>query len=134
MLPFARPGSVVIIVHPYNFRVPDWKLMGYYAGLRVLELVTLNVSYSIGNEANPVWVKVGRIFFVTKRTLERLTFGQSFKCSLCNNTKIQLSSFTHVLIEWSDTKCINNSFQGVYAYIMQSSYQRKRHFCSAVHV
>jgi hypothetical protein len=37
----------MIIVFPYNFRIPDWKLMGYYSGLRILELMTVNKSYSL---------------------------------------------------------------------------------------
>lgn len=47
LLPYARPGSVVIFVFPYNNRLPDWKLMSYYSGLRVLEIMTINSSYSI---------------------------------------------------------------------------------------
>jgi hypothetical protein len=47
LLSYARPGSVLILVIPFNFRVPDWKLLGHIVGLRVLELMTLNASYSI---------------------------------------------------------------------------------------
>jgi hypothetical protein len=47
-------------VFPFNFRIPDWKLMGYYSGLRVLELMTTNKNYSIAAgyplEDNPTYV------------------------------------------------------------------------------
>jgi len=44
LLSYARPGSVVIFVFPYHFRLPDWKVLAYFAGLRSLEIVTLNAS------------------------------------------------------------------------------------------
>jgi len=47
LLSYARPGSVLILVLPYNFRVPDWKLLAYYVGLRTLEIITLDPKYSL---------------------------------------------------------------------------------------
>ncbi len=37
----------MIFIHPYNFRVPDWKVLAYYAGLRSLELVATSKEQTI---------------------------------------------------------------------------------------
>ena len=59
ILNFARPGSSVILVHPYHISIPgnyffnflnykiDWKTMLYQSRLRTLELHILNQSHSI---------------------------------------------------------------------------------------
>ncbi len=47
VISYARPGSIFLLVLPYNFRVPDWKLLGHLSGLRVLELISLNRNSSI---------------------------------------------------------------------------------------
>jgi len=47
LLAYARPGTVVIFVSGYNFRIPDWKVLSYHAGLRALEYVAVNKSQAL---------------------------------------------------------------------------------------
>eukprot|EP01114_Cavostelium_apophysatum_P017910 TRINITY_DN5416_c0_g1_i5.p1 TRINITY_DN5416_c0_g1~~TRINITY_DN5416_c0_g1_i5.p1 ORF type:complete len:418 (+),score=93.36 TRINITY_DN5416_c0_g1_i5:2337-3590(+) len=52
ILSYARPGSVVIFAYPFHFRVPDWKLLAYYASLRSLEIVTLDKENARGHNVD----------------------------------------------------------------------------------
>ena len=63
LLVYARPGSTLIVVIPFNFRVPDWKLLGHIVGLRVLEYITLNSSYSLPHSGQSLDGTVSTIQF-----------------------------------------------------------------------
>jgi hypothetical protein len=96
LLSYARPGSVLILVIPFNFRVPDWKLLGNIVGLRVLELMTLNASYSI---PHPGQSTPERVKSLAKKPLDCYTY----KCRVNlrhDDTYIPVENF-HKFLKWA---------------------------------
>eukprot|EP01116_Phalansterium_solitarium_P024729 TRINITY_DN9145_c0_g1_i1.p1 TRINITY_DN9145_c0_g1~~TRINITY_DN9145_c0_g1_i1.p1 ORF type:complete len:589 (-),score=152.08 TRINITY_DN9145_c0_g1_i1:56-1750(-) len=49
VLPFMKPGSVLLLIYPPNFRAPDFKFLANSVGVRAVELQLLDKSLSLPN-------------------------------------------------------------------------------------